>query len=210
MHYQSSRTIHILTLRIQYLINDTTTPRRHGQCQGRRGCRATKAEGGAERHKAPGQLGPAAACRPIRTSPPSSAAPAAAAAPCAPSRGHNKVRRRLSESHRQHRAAAPRLREHSPVPLRALPGRAQSGRYLNLSSEPARGSLLPPPPPPARGAAAPSSLVFSFTVLSVLTGGFIWPNWLDDAAPKIDRRRPGWVLVGPRACPPVRHACKRK
>ena len=105
-----------------------------------------KAEGGAERHQGPGQLGPAAACRPIRTSPPPSAAPAAAAAPCAPSRGHNKLRRRPSESHRQHRAAAPRLREHSPVPLRALPGRAQSGRYLNLSSEPARGSLLPPPP----------------------------------------------------------------
>ena len=36
-------------------------------------------------------------------------------------------------------------------------------------------------------------LTYTFTVLSVLTGGFIWPNWLDDAAPKIDRRRPGWL-----------------
>ena len=98
---------------------ETTTPRRHGQCQGRRERRATKAEGGAERHQAPGQLGPAAACRPIRTSPPPSAAPAAAAAPCAPSCGRNKLRHRPSQSHRRHRAVAPRLREHSPVPLRA-------------------------------------------------------------------------------------------
>ena len=46
---------------------------------------------------------------------------------------------------------APRLREHSPVPLRALPARTPCEWYLNLSSKPVGGSLLPPPPPPRRG-----------------------------------------------------------
>ena len=79
---------------------------------------STKAKGGAKRHQAPAQLGPAAACHlthtPCRppTHPPAQchrhhlrrqqAPPAATVAP------------RSHQAGNRHRAAAPRLREHSP------------------------------------------------------------------------------------------------
>ena len=80
--------------------------------------------------------------------PPRSGAPAAAAAPCAPPRVRSKQRRRLTTEPPavvRHRAAAPRLREPSPV-YAALPARAPCGRHLNPPSEPAGGSSYRPRP----------------------------------------------------------------
>jgi len=45
----------------------TCDARRSEQCQRKRECQAARAEDGAERRQAPIQLGPGAACRPIRT-----------------------------------------------------------------------------------------------------------------------------------------------
>ena len=69
-------------------------------------------------------------------------------------------------THRTGAAAGVRRRAAAAAPTRpSLPypapprARVPSGRYAQLSAEPADGSQLLPPRPPARGAAAPSSLV---------------------------------------------------
>ena len=75
-------------------------------------------------------------------------------------------RPRQGHRHRTGAAAGVRRRAAAAAPTRpSLPypapprARVPSGRYAQLSAEPADGSQLLPPRPPARGAAAPSSLV---------------------------------------------------
>ena len=75
----------------------TCDARRSEQCQGKRECRAAKAEDGAERHQ-PSR--PARTCdfpQPRPCTPPPSGAPADVAAPHRPPRGRSKPRRRTED-----------------------------------------------------------------------------------------------------------------
>jgi hypothetical protein len=136
----------------------TCDARRSEQCQRKRECQAARAEDGAERRQAPIQLGPGAACRPIRTAcgPPTRAAP--------PQRhGRRRMAAARAAAAAQERRRAPDdtlrwqlLRE--PYPSAPPPcARAPTSQHAQLSTEPVGGSQLPSPPPAARGAAPPAS-----------------------------------------------------
>ena len=75
---------------------------------------------------------------------------------CAPQRGRSKLRRRPSEPPAgvRHRAAASRLREHSPVPLRALPARTPCTRAAPTPVLQAGGWVAAAAPDPLGGGAA--------------------------------------------------------
>jgi hypothetical protein len=108
------------------------------------------------------QLGPAAACRPVRTlrRPPTRAAP-----PQRHGRRRTAVARAAAAAQERQRAPDDTLRWQllrEPYPSAPPPcAHVPTSQHAQLSTEPAGGSQLPSLPPAAWGAAAPSSLQMS-------------------------------------------------
>ena len=113
-----------------------------------------QAEDGAERHQAPAQLGPAAACLPARTfcGPRTRAAP-----PQRHGRRRTAAARTAAATQERRRAPDATLRRQLPrEPYPSAPptrARVPPRQHAQLPAEPAHGSQLAPPPPLAPPAA---------------------------------------------------------